>query len=383
VSGVPLICFSVAQDEYERLAAGGPRRDIPQLAHQVGGELLFRTGRGNRRGLRGKLFGPQIRHAWEASGRASRDGVVFADGEHVGFPLAAFLGLRRRRGVRLVVLGHFVDKRWKRFLLRAATLFVPRGTLVLHSVTQAERLADILPQRWNVSVLPYQVDSEYWQPQAPVVGGERPLIVSAGSENRDYATLIESVRGLEVDVCIASGSHWAREEASARFLPANVTLLTGTLAFERLRDLYARASLVVVPLHPVANQSGITTILEAMSMAKPVIVTATPGQREAIAGPLVLANGSLQAEDRGPHLLGLPRRADPSGVYVPPADSAALREAIRLILGDAEFAGRLGNAARRWAATEFSVELFAERFGRVIAGDERAARAAEQAVAVS
>jgi glycosyltransferase involved in cell wall biosynthesis len=361
----PLIVFSLTREEYERLAANGPRRDIPLLAEKLGGRLLFRRSHGSARGLRGKLLGPHLRHAWASAGAARSDSTVFADGEHVGLPLAAFLWARRRRRVRLVVLGHYIDKSWKRALFRVATGLLPRGTLTLHSAMQAEAIRPLLKNGWELQLLPYQVDTDFWTGQ--FVETSRPVIVAAGSENRDYETLIEAVRGLDVDVRVASGSHWAREQASAPDLPANVQLIRETLSFAELRELYGSAAAVVVPLHPVRNQSGITTILEGMSMGKAVVLTATPGQREAVAGPLVQSDGSTVPQpDRGPELFGVSSTDRPTGLYVPPRDAMALRRAIEMLLSDETLRRDLGEAGRSVAVQHFSVERFAQRFAEVI-----------------
>lgn len=360
----PLICFSLTRDEHAKLSGDGPRRDIPLLAERCNGELLFRRAASRRGGLRATVCGPHIRHAWEAAGHARRGGVVFADGEHVGFPLAAFLALRLKRNVRLVILGHFVDRGWKKRLLRLATRFVSRGALVLHSKSQADAVASLLPAGWDLHLLPYQVDTDYWQLSADPT--ERPLVVSAGSENRDYETLITAAEGLEVDVCIASGSHWAREKASAGTLPANVRFITETLPFAQLRDLYARSAVIAIPLRPVSNQSGITTILEAMSMGKPVIVSATPGQQEAITGPIVTPSGEEVDSGRGPQILGLAKDSQPTGIYVVPGDPTALRIALQRVLADSDRAASVGAAARASAMANFSIELFADRFARLL-----------------
>lgn len=364
--GQVAICFSLTSAEYERLAADGPRRDIALLAEKVGGHLLFRDSTTTRRGLGTKLFGPQIRHAWAAAREAERGGMVFADGEHVGFPLAAFLCLRGKRGVRCVILGHYVDKSWKRLLLRVVTRAVPGGVLALHSRTQADALAPLLPRGWSLRLLPYQVDTEFWHATPSTTPRERPLVVSAGSENRDYQTLIEAARTIDADFRIASGSHWARAQATAANLPPNVELLTQTLPFAALRELYAEADIVVVPLHPVKNQSGITTILEAMSMGKPVIVSATPGQREAVTGPLVQGDGTSTPSGRGPQLAGLPADTEATGLYVPANDPSALKQAIEEVIRDRAFAASTGRAARESAVRNFTVELFAERFAMVL-----------------
>ena len=49
------------------------------------------------------------------------------------------------------------------------------------------------------------------------------------------------------------------------------------IPFTELRALYDAARLVVVPLRPVDYAAGVNGLLEAMAMAKPVILTQTSG----------------------------------------------------------------------------------------------------------
>ena len=60
----------------------------------------------------------------------------------------------------------------------------------------------------QLALVPYQVDTDFWQPQ-PDVAEER-LICSAGLEFRDYPTLFEAVDGLDVRVVVGAASHWSQ-----------------------------------------------------------------------------------------------------------------------------------------------------------------------------
>lgn len=370
-----LICFSVTEDDAARLAAGGPRRDIPMLARKLDATVLYRKGRA-RRGSRwlNRLAGPHIGDAWRTAGAARGHDTVFADGEHVGLPLVFLLVARGNRRTRPVVLGHLIDRRWKRALLWAGSRLNHDGTLIVHSQAQLEAARPVLGRTWNARLIPYQVDTGFWS-SSRCPENRRPLVVSVGSEHRDYETLARAAEGLDVDVRIAAGSHWARERATATTQPANVEFIERTLSFSELRDLYASADIVVVPLHPVTNQSGVTTILEAMSMARPVVVSATPGQNELVTGPLV-RGGCLDeagSAGRGPHAFGYAPDEAATGWYVAPHDAGGLRAAIQRLAAQPGTRAQLGEAARRSAERNFTVEQFAERFAEVItaAGAER------------
>ena len=362
----------------------GPRRDFLELAEASGAIVAYQEARSNHSGFASKFVGPHVRQAWRAARRLNRGATVFADGEHNGLPLVIFAALLGRRPGRVVMLGHLVSRRWKLPLLWVATRLGPRGVLVLHSVEQRRILAPWVGRRWRVVLTPYQVDTDFWTPGHARPDGGLPLILAVGSENRDYATLVRAVDGLPVRVVIAAGSHWARETAGASALPANVRRLTEPLGFSALRDLYRESACVVVPLHDVPNQSGVTTILEAMSCARPIVVTASRGQQECVEGPLVRADGSLDAaatSARGPKVFGASAGCESTGLYVAPGDSDALRAAIERVLADGPRASLMAAAARRAAVEHFSIERFVETLSALLVPPSRGEPAAVKVAA--
>jgi glycosyltransferase involved in cell wall biosynthesis len=186
------------------------------------------------------------------------------------------------------------------------------------------------------------VDTDFWRPERVTVAQrDRPMICAVGQELRDYPTLVEAVRGLDVDVTVAAASPWSKRADSSAGLdiPANVDV-HGFNLFD-LRQLYADASFVAVPLQDTDFQAGITTILEAMSMGKAVICTRTTGQTDAI----------VDGE---------------TGLYVPPADIERLRSAIQQLLGDPTAATNLGHAGQRWVRTHADIDVYVNRLADVV-----------------
>jgi glycosyltransferase involved in cell wall biosynthesis len=269
----------------------------------------------------------------------------------------------RRRPSRVVIVGHLVSPPWKRLLLAVATRLGTPGTLVVHSEVQLSASRRWLGRTWRTRLLPYQADTSYWKPAPLPATGARPLILAVGSEHRDYPTLLRAVDGLDVEVVIAAGSHWARSQSEAGAGDRYVTVYSEPLSFRELRDLYAEAACVVVPLKDMPNQSGVTVVLEAMSCGRPLIVTATRGQRECVTGPLVLADGGLERAPepgRGPQV-ALHDAASVTGVtglYVRPGDVAGLRRAIEVLTGAPAVAEQIGQRARESAVANFSLERF-------------------------
>lgn len=363
-----LLCVSTTATEAERLASNGPRRDFLELARATGGELRYRSEAPRRRGLFGRLFGPHVVQAWRAASAAQPGDTVFADGEHIGIPLALFLALRLRRGVRVVMLGHLVDRPWKRIPIAVVSRLGPIAVLVVHSVTQAERVRRGMGNRWTLEIMPYQVDTEFWKSGGELDGAEA-MLLAVGSEHRDYRTLAEAVRGLPVRVRIAAGSYWSRNIATASQAPANVEYIDKPLPFDELRQAYEAAVAVVVPLEDVNNQSGVTTILEAMSMGRPVITTANRGQRECVVGPLISSSAPevRDCRDRGPAVLGASYiQGDESGIYTLCGDVDGLRQAICTLIDDSNRRRQMGANGRATACANFRIEDFTRRLAQLL-----------------
>lgn len=167
--------------------------------------------------------------------------------------------------------------------------------------------------RWGVPdarrhFVPMGVDPAFWD-----VGDEDPeprLVVGGGNDrHRDHALLVRALSGLrERDhaVRLELASHHAVE------IPAELGMRHPHLDHRAMRSLYGRASVVVVAVRHNLHLSGLTTILEAMACARPVVATATPGMdhyvRDGETGLLVGAEPGAIA-DAVDELLREPERA--------------------------------------------------------------------------
>jgi glycosyltransferase involved in cell wall biosynthesis len=202
-----------------------------------------------------------------------------------------------------------------------------------------EEKLGIAPQRFVDAR--YAVDTNFWRPRE----GVGDLICSVGQEMRDYKTLVEALRPMDVRCHIAAGagafhetsSRWWSGDVDETALPPGVTL--GSKSFPDLRALYARSRFVVVPLRPTDSDNGISTILEAFAMGKAVICTETPGQ-----------TGLLE---HGVNCL-----------RVPPFDVGALREAIRELWDDEEKSSRLGAAGREAVVDRYDLSQWTDALVR-------------------
>lgn len=272
--------------------------------------------------------------------------VIFSNGENVSIPFAMLLKRHKVRPAH-VLIGHRVSPGKKRPFFRA--LHAEMDAILLYSsVQQRYAVTELGIPEAKLHLIPFHADHKFYRPMAPSAGAPPRMICSAGLEWRDYPTLIEAVRELNVEVRLGAASPWSkhRNETADRTLPPNVS--ARRYEYAELRRLYADARFVVVPLYENDFQAGITTILEAMAMGRAVITTKTTGQIDAVVHGV-------------------------NGLYVEPGDIAGWRAAVERLLDSPQEAARLGANARRDIECNMSLEKWVDRIADVIhaAADNR------------
>ena len=324
------------------VAAGArPRADYLEMASAFDADIVDYADASRSAGRIGRLLhrfaGDDVLLALTCFRRRHAYRAVFTDGEQVGMPYAALCWLARRRP-RHVMIGHVLSPRKKALLHRVLQLQRRIDVVVVYAGAQRDVAVEQLGYRPEQVVLtPFMVDTAFWQDHADdATATARPMICSVGLERRDYPTLMDAVRGLDVDVVVAAASPWSKRTSTADGvdIPSNVEVRSFD-QFE-LRALYRRAAFVVVPLEETDFQAGITTILEAMSMGRAVVCSRTAGQTDTI----------VDGE---------------TGIEVPPGRADVLRAAIVRLLADPDEARRLGAAGRAWALEHADVVTYAER----------------------
>lgn len=270
--------------------------------------------------------------------------VIFAWGaEPVAMPFALLLKLSRSR-VPFVTLFSWISPAKKAWFLRLAHSHITK--LILPPPTQREFAINQLgiPPGKVVDV-PWPVDEEFWQPPGRVT---QDTICAVGREMRDYETLISALDGTGIPCHIAGGlvrgkqDRWRRslgDSGERAELPPNVTV--GPKDPLELRDLYARSRFVVLPLYASDTDNGVTCMIEAWSMSRPVVCSRIDGQRGA------LHHGR-------------------DGLYVPVGDPEALRKVIVDLWEHPDEAARMGREGRRTVVERNGVDRFVREVGAVL-----------------
>lgn len=201
-------------------------------------------------------------------------------------------------------------------------------------VVATVQMAEYIQEHYHVSeskitVIPNYVQTDVFKPAENSIKNETPQICFIGRLERvkNLAALFEAVVGMDVFInVIGTGSWQEKLKTLASDLGINVQFrgaVSNNLlpAFLQASDIYVQPSLYEG--HP-------KTILEAMACGKPVIAGNSPGIRELI---LHRENG-----------------------YLCGTSADEIRSAVREVLSDFDLRTRMGEKARRFAETYFSLD---------------------------
>jgi glycosyltransferase involved in cell wall biosynthesis len=283
-------------------------------------------------------------HALEAFRVRRHYDVVFSWGaESVAMPFALLLKITGTR-IPFVTLFNWVSPAKKAVFLRLVHSHITK-LIIPPSVQRAFAMSALKIPDEKIVDIPWCVDEEFWQSTNDV---KPDMICSVGREMRDYETLIKALDGTRIRCHIAGAlvrgknDRWRRtigDWGDLIKLPENVTMSSRDPV--QLRELYARSRFVVLPLHQSDTDNGITCMLEAWSMGRPVICSQVDGQRD------TLADGR-------------------NGVFVPVGDVRALRKAIVDLWASPEESAMMGREGRRTVEEHYRLDRFVREVSKVI-----------------
>jgi glycosyltransferase involved in cell wall biosynthesis len=321
-----------------------PRHAMKQLADRLGAKIHWPTGQKGRPTDRfwSQLIGRDLwGYARELAAQFSSDDVIYCPDEQIGLPLAALCS-RKKNGAKTVVMVHNLDRPRTRTALRfwpsfrSATIFLSVSNYQLRFLREHVGIDE-----GRTLFVPDQTDLQFFRPAPPNQSKKRPLLVSAGLEKRDYAVLAEAVSGLDVDVSL-TGFSADSAAGSSRFpdvWPPNFT--RRRYEWPELAELYRNADAVAVTLLPNIYAAGVTTMVEGMASARPVIVTKTEG-----------LEGYLDDSD--------------ALTLVPPEDPAALRTVILELLNSPDAMAAKGQRGAEIARDRYGSDTHVETIAKIM-----------------
>jgi glycosyltransferase involved in cell wall biosynthesis len=340
-----------------------PRRDRWKLGQQhpdrypdLSDGLLFLEDQGFRIGIEDSLglpLNPMARQHEFYSGldplraarvfaRRRRYDAIIAIGCASGFyPVQ----IRRLLGLKIPIvsidpaLSHDYPRR-----KRLQDVVLPRvDKVVVFGSVQLDYLREEYGDRVDAVFIPHRADTEFFRPDPtdPQGSGQERLVLSVGNDiSRDFDTLVEAVQigRLREDLGAQCLIHTTRP---VELTAPGISVRREQISFVDLRRSYQASSVFVLPLRDTIHAGGINSLLEAMSMSRPVVVTRSRGIIDYV------ADGE-------------------NALVVDPGDAAGMARAIRRLLENPEEAGRLGENARRSIVENNRNPLYAQRLGSIL-----------------
>lgn len=204
--------------------------------------------------------------------------IVYCCGEDAGLPLAILASLKKNRP--RLVMNVMCPERWRpRLLLKGLQLHRLVHTFTVNTALKAETMRAMLklPED-RVLCLAEQTDKQFFYPAPGTLQKHRPLIASAGLEQRDYITLATALQDLDLDVKVCAVSPNATSKTRCRIPehpPKNMEMRY--FDWVELRNLYRSADIAVVSLINNTYSAGLTVLMEAMACRRPIVITKTIG----------------------------------------------------------------------------------------------------------
>ena len=305
--------------------------------------------------LKSRLFSftPQQWAFGRTAAAKLKDGdVAFCNGEDSALPLALGCLQRGLKNVHIFQQVHNLGRPRTKLLLntllrklRDSKAKGVKHTFLVNALPQVPIMRAMGFSEQQVIYHEDQCDTQWWTPGdrgpgAAPTGDGRKTVVSVGAEMRDDATLWEAVRPLDVELVTTGWSLDAAGKSSPEELVANsppdtkaTWRVTGRIPWTELRELYRDASVMAVSVQPSLFCAGLTCIMEASSVGRPVVFTASQGLE-----PFTNRPDAIKS--------------------VPLGDVAGLRAEIEKRLADPSLCEDQGRRAHEMAQTRFNSDAF-------------------------
>jgi glycosyltransferase involved in cell wall biosynthesis len=317
-----------------------PRLDFMEIAYRLDGEICS-YGVSNSAGYEfllsvEKQLKVDFLQALCAVRRTGNHNSFLSVSEKTGIPLSILFSIIKKEFPHVLIAHHLSSKN-KRRLFQVWPLYKSFSRLICVSRSQADFAKNQLGiHQSKVDFIFNGIDHKFFRPDEE---DSEDFILAVGKEQRDYKTLARAVAETGLKLIVVASSPWST--FPVEFNGNHDIKIMKDLTFRELRSLYARARLVVVPLFEVDYAAGVNTVLEAMAMAKAVIITRTPGIRDHV----------LNAE---------------TGLFVSPENPEEMKEKILSLWENPNELARLGGNARQAVEQCFTLDIYVDHIVRIM-----------------
>lgn len=172
---------------------------------------------------------------------------------------------------------------------------------------------------------------------------ELPMIVSAGKTERDHDTLVKACLALDCSLNIYCSAHTAPHLTmlSDRIAVHASHSAHNVVSYQALLTAYRHAFAIAIPLTKTNNLAGLTSLLDAIAVGKPVVMTRNQ-------------HIELDIEKEG------------IGFWVEPGDVQGWQQAIAYLLAHPEEASAMGDRGRRLCQEKYNLDAFTNTLARTL-----------------
>ena len=201
----------------------------------------------------------------------------------------------------------------------------------------------------QVHLIHWGADLDFYDRLMSEVKETKDTFISTGKENRDFPTLVEAFKGstssIDLFVSKMNGNiNYQKIFGSISELPGNIHLnfVGGIIPYEMGLEV-AKSSCVAICCSnpPYSYTVGLTTLVEALALGKPVLCSDNPFWEMDMA-------------------------REGAGITIPYGDTEAWRKAIQYITENKEAAKEMGRKGRALAESTYNLETYTKEIADVL-----------------
>lgn len=265
--------------------------------------------------------------------------------------LGKLLGLIKKPVVILVhqpLFGTPSASKWKRKLVRR--LIMKYDTLIFlseqmrtdlikaYDIDESHARRHFFTAHWGVDLEFFQKYNGWSHPE------EKQFVISSGNTARDFDIIVKAFERIKFPLKI-----YCKPESfpKSQHIPEHVEVISGNVPFEMICNDYAKSRMILIPLAPNPEGTiGLTSLLEAMAVGKPVVMT---------------KNDKVDVDIEGEKI----------GYTVDEGDVEGWVRAINALLNDYPLLREMGDNIYRLGDTRFNMNLFANKLALVFSDTHR------------
>lgn len=192
----------------------------------------------------------------------------------------------------------------------------------------------------RIRVLEWGPDLEFYGSALTELNTQEASVVSIGKTRRDHDTLVAAFKDSTTPLTIV-GTPPSQLPSSPTIKVVPAYEDSRHVPYREVLGIYRHARIVAIPLIKTGSMAGLTSLLDAMALGKPVIMTRNPW-------------------------IDIDIEAEGIGLWIAPGDVAGWRRAVRELVSDAGRCRQMGQRARALVETRYNIQNFTAQLANAL-----------------